>query len=197
MKFLNLSSITRKLILLVLLSVLPAMIILLYSGMEQRRQSIEQAKTEMLLLAHNMAEAQHDMSLSVRQVLSTLSLLPEIQSFDIPGCSKLIKAVLLNNPDYLNIALTDLNGDVLVSGQTLGGVNLADRKHFREALKKKDVAVGEFIISRVGTKNPTFAYAYQVLDQSRMPIGVLTTIIKLDRYSRFQKHVPLGVNSFW
>ena len=196
MKFFNLDSINRKLTLLVILSVLPAMAILLYSGIEQFEQSNEQAKQEILLITNTMAEAQKDISNSVRQVLSTLSLMPEIQSFDIPECSKLIKAILLQNPDYLNIALTDLNGDVVVSGKSLGGANLADRKHFQEALKKKDFAVGEFIISRVGAKFPTFAYAYPVLDKSKMPIAILTTVIKLDRFSRFHELTPLPVNSF-
>jgi len=196
MKFFNLDSINRKLTLLVILSVLPAMAILFYSGMEQFEQSNEQAKQEILLITNTMAEAQKDISNSVRQVLSTLSLMPEIQSFDIPECSKLIKAILLQNPGYLNIALTDLNGDVVVSGKSLGGANLADRKHFQEALKKKDFAVGEFIISRVGAKFPTFAYAYPVLDKSKMPIAILTTVIKLDRFSRFHELTPLPVNSF-
>jgi len=180
----------------VMLSVLPAILILLYSGMEQRRQSVEKAKQEILLLTSSMADVQEDISSSVKQVLSTLSLLPEIQSFDIPVSSKIIRDVLRQNPNYLNIALTDLNGDVLVSGKTVGGGNLADRKHFQEALKRKDFVVGEFIISRVGTKFPAFAYAYPVLDENRKPIAVLTTIIKLDRFSRFHNLAPLPLNSF-
>jgi PAS domain S-box-containing protein len=179
-----------------MLAVLPAILILLYTGMEQRRQAVEKAEQEMLQLTSSMADVQEDISSSVKQVLSTLSLLPEIQSFNIPLSGKIIRDVLHQNLDYLNIALTDLNGDVLVSGKTVGGGNLADRKHFQEALKSKDFAVGEFIISRVGTKFPAFAYAYPVLDENREPIAVLTTIIKLERFSRFHKLAPLPVNSF-
>ena len=159
MQIFNLGSINKRLMMLVLLAVVPAMIILLYSGMEQREQSIEQAKQKILLITNSMAEAQEDISSSVKQVLSTLSLMPEIQSFDVPASKEIIQAILRQNPDYLNIALTDLNGDVLVSGKTVGGGNLADRKHFQDALKKKDFAIGEFIISRVGTLKPSFAYA--------------------------------------
>ena len=196
MKFLNLGSISRKLTFLVILSVLPAILILLYSGMEQRRQSVEKAKQEILLLTSSMAEVQKDISNSVKQVLSTLSLLPEIQSFNIPLSGKIFSDVLRQNPDYLNIALTDLNGDVLVSGKTVGGGNLADRKHFQDALKRKEFVVGEFIISRVGSKFPAFAYAYPVLDENKKPIAVLTTIIKLDRFSRFHELAPLPQKSF-
>jgi PAS domain S-box-containing protein len=189
-------SISRKLALLVLLAVLPALLILLSSGMEQRRQSVEQARHDVLLLTRSMAGAQKEIAGSVRQVLSTLSLLPEIQALDIQAAGMIIRAVLEKNPDYLNIALTDLNGDVVVSGKPFTGANLADRKHFREALSRKDFAVGEYIVSRVGTRVPAFAYAYPVLDKKGMPIAVLTTVIKLDRFASFHDTSTLPVKSF-
>ena len=84
MKFINLGSISKKLALLVLLAVLPALVILFYSGIEQRRYSIERAKQDVLLLAHTMAHAQKDITNSTRQILSTLSQLPAIQDMDEP-----------------------------------------------------------------------------------------------------------------
>ncbi|MBU0663006.1 MAG: hypothetical protein KJ990_00530 [Proteobacteria bacterium] len=55
------------------------MVILLYTGLEQRRQSIENATQDVLLLTHTMAEAQNRITQSTRQMLSTLSLLPAIR----------------------------------------------------------------------------------------------------------------------
>ena len=120
---------------LVLLAVIPSVILLINCGIELREHSIEQARQRMLLITNSMAETQEDISSSVKQVLSTLSLMPEIQTFDIAASSKILKAVLRQNPDYLNIALTDLKGNVVVSGKTVGGGNLADRKHFQQALE--------------------------------------------------------------
>ncbi|MBU1986014.1 MAG: hypothetical protein KJ846_02165 [Proteobacteria bacterium] len=62
-----------------MLAVLSAMVILLYTGLEQRRQSIENATQDVLLLTHTMAEAQNRITQSTRQMLSTLSLLPAIR----------------------------------------------------------------------------------------------------------------------
>lgn len=196
MHIFHLGSISRKLTLLVLLSVAPAMGILLYSGMEQRNQSIDRARQDLLLLTGTMAKAQEDISLSTRQLLSTLSLLPEFQSLDVDACGSILRDVLRQNPDYLNIALTDLNGDVLISAMSRGGANLADRKHFQEALNKKTFAVGEYIISRVGSDSPAFAYAYPILAQNGKPIAVLTTSLKLERFSRFHELASLPENSF-
>jgi len=196
MKFFNSGSISRKMALLVLFAVLPALVILLYSGIEQRQQSIESAKQDVLLLTQTMADAQQEITRSTRQILSTLSLLPEIQAKDPLACSKIFKAVLEKNPNYNNIVLTDPNGDVIASGRPFTGTNLADRKHVRDALKKKDFSVGEYIVSRVGPAVPAFPFAYPVLDKKGDPKAILTTVIKLDQFSRFHDLTTLPENSF-
>ena len=179
-----------------MLAVLPALVILLHTGMEQRRLSIEKAKHDIFLLNHTMAEVQKDITRSTRQILSTLSLLPQIQDLDLKASSEIFKAVLEQNPNYQNITLTDLNGDVLASGLPTAAVNLADRKHVREAMKRKDLAAGEYIVSRVGLTVPAFAFAYPVLDQNNRLKAVLTTSIKLDRFSRFYDLSTLPEKSF-
>ena len=144
MKFLTSGSISRKLTLLVILAVLPAIVILLYSGIEHRQQSIKYAKNNVFQLTHTMAKTQQEITNSTRLILSTLSQLPAIQAMDPKKCNEIFKAVLEQNQNYNNIALTDLNGNVLASGTTFIKTNLADRKHFKEALEKKDFAVGEY-----------------------------------------------------
>jgi hypothetical protein len=191
-----LGTLRKNLVLLVMLAVLPALVILLHTGMEQRRLSIEKAKRDIFLLTHTMAEVQKDITRSTRQILSTLSLLPQIQDLDLKASSEIFKAVLEQNPNYQNITLTDLNGDVLASGLPTAAVNLADRKHVREAMKRKDLAAGEYIVSRVGLTVPAFAFAYPVLDQNNRLEAVLTTSIKLDRFSRFYDLSILPEKSF-
>ncbi len=76
MKFLmllNLGLIRKKLNVLVMLAGFPALVLLLYSGMEQRRNTIEDAKQDVLLLAHTMAEVQSGITISTRETLSTLA----------------------------------------------------------------------------------------------------------------------------
>ncbi len=198
MKSLKVGSIGKNLVLLVMLAVLPALAILLYTGMEQRRNSIEHAKHDVLLLSRAMAEAQKDITNSVRAVLSTLSLLPEIQCLEKKACSAIFKAVLAKNSDYINIALTDLNGDVIASGKPFQSakMNLADRKHFQDALKNKDFAVGEYIVARVGTTVPAFAFAYPVFDKYGRTVAVLTTAIKLEPFSHYHDISTLPAKSF-
>lgn len=196
MKFLDLGSISSKLALLILLAVLPGMAILLYTGLEQRQQSIENTRQDVLLLTHSMAEVQRDISSSARQTLSTLSLLPAIQTMDIQASTEIFKAVLEQNPNYHNMTLLNLDGDVLTSGRPFAETNLADRKHVKEALKRKDFAAGEYLITRVGATAPAFAYAYPVLNKEGIPKALLTITIKLTSYSGFHDASHLPEKSF-
>lgn len=199
MKFFKVSTISRNLALLVIFSVLPALAILFYTGMEQRRISIESAQKDVLLLTHAMAEAQENATQSFRQVLSTLSLLPEIQNMEPGACDAIFKAVLEKNPDFLNIALTDLNGDVIASGMNSNetSINLADRKHFRNAIRTKNFAVGEYIVTRVESdRHPAFAFAYPVLDNMGNPKAVLTSTVRLGRFAYYYDISTLPEKSF-
>jgi len=189
-------SISKKLYSLVILAILPALAILLYSGLENRRQSIEHAQSQILFLTHTMAEAQQDLTDSVKQMLATLSLIPQIQSADRNVCNEVFRSVLKQNPNYVNITLTDLKGEVLASAKPLTTKNLGDRKHVRGVLKTKKFSIGEYIISRIGDATPAFAFAYPVFDKNSNLKAVLTAPIKLSHFSSFYDFSNLPKQSF-
>lgn len=189
-------TINRNLGLLVVLAVLPALLILIYAGIEQRRHQIAGAKGDVARLVRSMAGAQDEIAGSTRQILAMLSRFPAIQELDLDAGVEILAHHLAQNPDYLNLTLTDLDGRVLIAGLPFGTAYLGDRKHFREALVRKDFAVGEYIISRVGTMVPAVGFAYPVLDREGEPRAVLTAAITLNRFSRFHQGLELAENSF-
>jgi len=196
MKNLLSGSIRRRLLFLLMLAVLPALAVILYGGMEQRRASIDSAKRDIQLLTRSMAEVQNDITRSTRQTLSTLALLPAVQNHDIEACNSLFKAVLAQNPGYQNITMTDLEGNVLASGLPTKAVNLGDRKHVHEAIRNRRFAAGEYILTRVGVVTPSFAFANPVIDHHGRVIAVLTTAINLERLLRFYDPSALPEHSF-
>ena len=119
MKFLNLGSISKKLTLMILVAVMPCLAILLYSGIELRRHLLEDAQSNVLLITSSMAIAQKEIAQSTKQILSTLSQLPLIQALDPNASSTILRAAVEQNPNFNNIALVDLKGDVLASGKPL------------------------------------------------------------------------------
>ena len=107
-----------------------------------------------------------------------------------------VGSTLIQNPSYLNIALTDLNGEVLVSAKPLTVSNLRDRKHVHGVLEKKAFSIGEYIISRIGSATPAFAFAYPVFEKDNRLKAVLTAAIKLDQFSDFYDFSNLPEKSF-
>jgi signal transduction histidine kinase/ActR/RegA family two-component response regulator len=196
MRLPGLGSISKNLALLVVVAVLPALLILLSAGMEQRRHSIFAARQNVLFLTHSMVEVQKRVTSSTKQTLSTLALTTAIQSMDAGASSAIFQAVLERNPDYLNISLADLDGRLLASGRPFAATNLADRKHVREALTRLDFAVGEYVVTRVGGADPAFAFAYPVLDSDGKPRGVLTATLGLDHFAGLYDVAGLPADSF-
>jgi PAS domain S-box-containing protein len=182
-------SIGRNLALLLIIALIPAFSILLFSGFEQRQIAIKNAEKNVQLLTRSMAQAQLDLVNTSRSILSTLALLPEIQTFDLTNTEKIFQSLIKQNPEFQNFTLTDLSGDVLASALPFKNINLADRKHFHEAIASNDFAVGEYIISRVGIIEPALAFAYPVKTADRKVIGILTASVNLSRFSALQ-NVP-------
>jgi hypothetical protein len=104
MTMFRLHSIRSSLFAIVFLAILPALAIILYSGLEERRRSIEAARQNILFLTHAMAESQQEFSRSVRQMLATLALMPQVQRMDREQCRQILGAMLEQHPDYLNFA---------------------------------------------------------------------------------------------
>jgi PAS domain S-box-containing protein len=195
-KFFSLGSITRNLAFLVIIAVLPALAILLYSGVEQRRKSIEEATRNIEVLTNGMAQVQNDLTRACRQMLSTLALLPEVQSLDIVASQKIFSAVLEENPIFHNIALVAADGEVLTAGDDYRQTNFSDRRHFQQALETQDFAAGNYIVTRLGKIVQAMPYAFPVLDNAGQTIAVLTTAINLERFSEFHSGGRLPQNSF-
>ncbi len=192
----RLHSIRNNLLVIVLLAIMPALAIILYSGLEERRRSIEGARQNTLLLTHAMAESQQEFSRSVRQMLATLALLPQVQRMEREHCRQILGAMLEQHPDYLNIALTDRHGIVQVAGRSLRIIDLADRKHVRAAMEGEVFSVGEYIMSRTGSGTPAFAFAHPVYDPDKQLRGVLTAAIRLADFANFYDVSNLPEKSF-
>lgn len=181
----KLDTIRPKLILLILLSLVPCIVILLYSGIERRQHLIEMAKSDVLLMTRAMTDAQKKTAQFTKNILYVLSRLPAIQNMDIDQTTAIFQSILNENPNFNNFALVDLDGDVLASGEDFTKTNLSDRLYFKECIIRKAFTPGKYIVNRVGTSTPSFPFAFPVMDEQGRLKAVLTATIKLTIFSRF------------
>src|SRR5437867_8806849 len=98
-----LSSLRVRLILLVLLAVLPALGLIVYSAVEQRRLGTEAAKSEAIRIVRVVASMNERMIEGARQLLTTLSQIDSVRNRSTDECAVLFSNVMRLQPVYANI----------------------------------------------------------------------------------------------
>lgn len=187
-------SIHAALMLAVALSLVPALVIIIWTGNEHGFHLAENARTETRRQAESFANIQIRMTESARQILSTIASLPGVRSGDYAHMSEVLKAVHKQNPEYLNFSALDADGIVRASSMLEPGVDLHERLHIRTALEQKQFTAGEFVLGRVNDE-PSFTFAHPVFDVQGILIGVLTATFKLSSYEAIFERFDLPVDA--
>jgi signal transduction histidine kinase len=166
-------SLRAGLIHLVLLAVVPALGLILYSVGEQRRQATLRAENDALRIVRVISVSHQRLIDSTRQLLLALSRLPEVRSRDSKTCSVQFSGLLKHYPLYSNLAAAKPNGDLFCSGHpTTRAVNISDRTYFQRAIRERSFAVGDYQIGRV-TGKATVNLAYPIVDDSGNLDGIV------------------------
>jgi len=175
-----LSSLRVRLLLLVLLAVLPALGLIVYNAIEQRRLGTQAAQLEAKRLVRITSSMNERMLDSARQLLITLSLLDNVQKRNSAECNVLFSNLMrLQQPIYANIGGINMDGTLFASAvPTTEPINVADRAYFRHATNRLDVLVGSYQVGRV-TKKPTVNIGYPIVDHSNRLTGVVFAALDL------------------
>jgi len=149
---------------LVLVAVLPAFALMLYTHLEHRRAAVAVAHEEALRIARIAASEQNDVFQDARRVAFTLAHLPEIRTLNAQACRLLLAELLSRSPEYTNISVAAPTGDVVCTGIPLASsINLGDREYFQRALATRDVAISGYLLGRI-SKKAAIVLAYPAVD---------------------------------
>src|SRR4030043_1403028 len=173
MKRFSFGSLRIRLILLVLLAVIPALGITLYSGLEQRRHERQRAFGEALGLAKDISETHENLIQNARHILFTLSKTSKVQQQDKAACNKIFADIMKQSEGFTALLAAKPNGDLFASSRPITQpFNYSDPPWFQRLLKTRDFVIGEYLIGRVSGK-PLITLAHPVLDD----IGNLKAIL--------------------
>jgi signal transduction histidine kinase/HAMP domain-containing protein len=109
----HLSSLRFRLIVLILVAVIPAFGVILYSAARHRDLTANQVQRNALAAARAIAAEQERFLENAHQFLVMLSRVPQIRENNRTSCSKFLAALL--EPLYADLGITDLKGNVLCS----------------------------------------------------------------------------------
>ena len=188
-------SLRFRLILLVLIAIIPALGLTLYTGFEQRQVAATQAKEDALSLAHFVSSRQRQLVEGVHQFLHVLAQLPQVRCCDPDPCSRLFTDLLKQYPHYLNIGAIGLDGYVFASAIPLTKpIYAADRPYFRRALHTRKFTVGEYQIGRL-TGKPGLNLGYPVMDDMGKVRAVVFVALDLSWLNQLSGEADLPKDS--
>lgn len=170
------SSLRVRLFLLVLTAVLPALGVVFYTALEQRRSATVEAQETALRLARLASSNQGQLIGGVRQLLVSLSQLPEIRARDAEACSAFLSKLLQQYPLYANLGAARADGTLLCSALPVHApVNLSDRAYFQRAIQTRDFAIGDYQIGRI-TGKATVNFGYPVIEDGRIEAVIFSAL---------------------
>jgi signal transduction histidine kinase len=188
------NTLRARLILLVALAISPIAIMTLISGVREREHAVQVAEENLQRLT-NLAAANEAQSIEgARQLLRDLASIPDLTG-DQAHCSRLLANIQRQNPDYANLGLIQLSGDVTCSAiPSKTKVNLADRSHFRRAVHLRRFVAGGYVFGRVIQKH-TVNLTYPLLDEGQQVQAVVFAALDLTKLDRFVADIKLPPNS--
>jgi two-component sensor histidine kinase len=183
-------SVRRALLVTTLVAIVPAIAIIIATGMEYGRTLEQNVRLEAARQVEAISTIQTQTVESVLRTTRTIASLPAFRDDDRHHVREVLQAVLDKNPEYENMAITDLDGIVTVSPGLSSGTDLSDRKHIRDCIAREQFVVGEFILARTDGR-PSFPFAIPVRDRSERMIAVLTAVYRLTSFESFFERLDL------
>ena len=158
------SGLRARLLGLVLLAVLPALGLILYTAHQSGTLAARQTVREAQVLVRLAATDYERLVANTRQLLGTLARLPEVRRHDASACNTLFARLKSGYSQYVNLGAVGPDGQVFCSAVPAARrVRASDRVWYRRSLKTRGFAVGDFQIGRI-TQQPVVVFSYPDYD---------------------------------
>ncbi len=173
------SGLRARLLLLVLLAVLPALGLILYTAHQSGRLAVRQTVEDARLLVRLAAADYERLVANTRELLATLALLPEVRGRDAGACNALFSRLKSGYTQYINLGVIGPDAMVFCSAVPASQpVSVADRAYFQRAVKTRGFAVGDFQIGRI-TGQPVVVFGHPDFDAAGRLRAVVFSAINL------------------
>jgi signal transduction histidine kinase len=192
---LSLASLRARLLLLVLLAVIPALGLTLYTNLEER-QLRKALVYEHAMRLSRLVSADHERLIEdARRLLVNLARLPAVRDRNPASCNALFADLLAQHSSYAILGVIGTDGNVFCSALPMTGqVYVGDRAYFQRAIETRDFVIGEYQIGRV-TGKATLIFGYPVLDDAGHVRAVVVASLDLAWLNELAKQAGLPPGS--
>ncbi|MGH7873388.1 MAG: PAS domain S-box protein, partial [Candidatus Binatia bacterium] len=186
-------SLRNQLVALVLVAVLPAFGLIIYSAINDHRKAVAEVKDSASRIVRLAARSHEQLIDEAYNLLSLLTRLPWLL-LDAPGCETLLKDLLTRHPSFANMVVVSPAGVVTCSARPQYiRINYSDRPWFKDATSQQKFVTSEYLLGRV-TTDPIVVFAAPVLDAKGTVQAVLGVSLRLEWIDRLteQARLPAG-----
>ena len=160
MKHFSFSNLRIRLVILILLAVVPAMAVMLYTASEQRAQDAAAIQENVQRLAKIEAREESQLLEGSRQILVALAEFLVIHDDDLAECNVFFADLMKHYHRYANFVAARPNGDVFCSALASNSpINVSDREWFQEAMETDGFAFSDYRVESI-TGKPVLILAY-------------------------------------
>ncbi len=180
-----------RLLLLVLVPVIPALVLAVYSSLEQRRSGRLTVEKDAIRVVQSAASKQVALIENARQNLAALARFPEARSNNIPSFDSFFTRMVKIYPEYTDFGLVEANGNLVSStfGRA-GPTNMANRADVQRVRKTLDFAIGAYD-SGDPMRKPSLLFGYPIFDGKGRLTRVVYAALDLNVISRAAAHADL------
>ena len=176
MKAISLGSLRVRLVILVLLAVIPALALILYTARVQRLVATESSHESLSRIASLTASDVSGIIEGAQQLLQGLAQFHEIRGADSAACGAVMKKLVGMYSFYSALGVASPDGNVICSGVPLtNSVSVMDRSWFRQTLQTRGFVVGESQVDRL-TGTPSINFAYPINEAGRIQSVVFAAL---------------------
>lgn len=172
-----LTSLRARLIFLILMAVIPAFTLILYSEAKHRELTAGQVKQNALVAARVIAAEQDRVLENAHEFLVTLARVPQIRDLDKAACRKILSGLL--EPRYADLLVADKSGNLVCTALPAGG-SLASSEglHHTRSVETYDFSVGNVRYHKT-TQKPLLDVGYPVSHQPGVVRAVVSAALDL------------------
>ncbi len=185
-------TIRSRLMLIVVLTTLPAILVLWLTGLEQRQQAVHSTQEEIISLAKIATKMQSELIYNVKSFLATLAHLPTIRNQDMTGCVDILSHLVGEHFNYYSsFYVADLEGNILCSPpglHTPPDFNQCD--HYQQLIKATDFEFSGYHICRQ-TGKAVIAIGLPIYNFQDQRVLVSNVSLDLIWFNDFAREVSL------
>ena len=146
-------SLRIRFVLLLVAALVPAVLVTVWTGVDQRRQATRDIEQSTLRLARLASAEQEQLMLATRQLLAVMGRFPELDQNDTTACSQRFAEVANDYPYYTSLVAMRPNGDFFCSSAPLPqSLSATDQSYFQRAVSSGSFSLGDYTIGRISGK---------------------------------------------